>query len=251
MPNNMINHTLNLDLDTDRHLVVGDIHGHYDAFMRLLDKVNYDPSTDIIYSVGDLIDRGPDSVKVVDFFLGDRRYAIKGNHEHMMLSPREWFDVWVSNGGYECITDLERHNRSLDWLKDVIAPMPWVIDVGRNDEEHAFRIVHAEMPPAWSEQHFQRVLREALNADDPSFAHLIWSRKTVQKASDNLANMRLPHTGINFHENRFRRVFAGHTPVKNAFKCKDIWYLDTKFGGTMTMIDAITEQRYKVSLYGQ
>ena len=41
-----------------RHFVVGDIHGRYEAFLNLLDEINYDQSTDMIYSVGDLIDRG-------------------------------------------------------------------------------------------------------------------------------------------------------------------------------------------------
>ena len=53
--------------ENKRHFVVGDIHGRYDTFINLLEEINYDETTDMIYSVGDLIDRGPKVVEVVEF----------------------------------------------------------------------------------------------------------------------------------------------------------------------------------------
>jgi serine/threonine protein phosphatase 1 len=63
-------------------LVVGDIHGCYDEFMALLDLAGLS-SDDTIIALGDIVDRGPDSVKVIEFFRsGHNALSIMGNHEH-------------------------------------------------------------------------------------------------------------------------------------------------------------------------
>lgn len=52
-----------------RTIVVGDIHGCYRELMLLLEKVKYDENEDALISAGDLVDRGPDSARVVKFFV--------------------------------------------------------------------------------------------------------------------------------------------------------------------------------------
>lgn len=64
--------------------VVGDIHGEFDLFCALLDKMGYQRKTHMIISVGDLVDRGPNSPGVVDWFLKNGN-AVRGNHEEMWL----------------------------------------------------------------------------------------------------------------------------------------------------------------------
>ena len=84
---------------TNRTIAIGDIHGCATALRVLLDAIN--PSQDdLVVSLGDLVDRGPDSKDVVDQILNlkenCRLVVIKGNHEEMMLrvvrgdSPQEW-----------------------------------------------------------------------------------------------------------------------------------------------------------------
>jgi serine/threonine protein phosphatase 1 len=239
----MLNHTLEMSLDDDRHLVVGDIHGRYDMFMRLLDRANYDPTKDVVYSVGDMIDRGPDSVKVLEFFQQERCYAVKGNHE-LMAMDIDWWDTWIHNGGAECREDLHRHGRDDDWMKDILRPLPWVIEVGEDGEDGAFRIVHAEMPPGWSDAYFRKTFNEALNTDDPSFSRTVWGRNLVYAGAKNVANM-LPTTNeIEFHPDRNRLNICGHTPVPRALKVGDVWFIDTWRSKTMTLIDAVTEEKF-------
>jgi len=48
--------------------VIGDIHGYYDSFVKLVSKLNLDDG-DLVISIGDMIDGGPESVGVVDFFI--------------------------------------------------------------------------------------------------------------------------------------------------------------------------------------
>lgn len=44
-----------------RDIAVGDVHGHFQRLQQALDAVGFDPAIDRLFSVGDLVDRGPDS----------------------------------------------------------------------------------------------------------------------------------------------------------------------------------------------
>ena len=66
---------------------IGDIQGHYAVFMALLDKINFDPSSDELILLGDVVNRGPDSLKVMRFIL-DYHLSIKmvlGNHDLYLM----------------------------------------------------------------------------------------------------------------------------------------------------------------------
>lgn len=67
--------------------VIGDIHGCYDEFMMLLSLIDFDKNVDRIFSVGDIIDRGPKILETVDWFVKGHEegyaYIVKGNHEAM------------------------------------------------------------------------------------------------------------------------------------------------------------------------
>ena len=78
--------------------VVGDIHGYYDSFVKLVSKLNLDDG-DLVISIGDMIDGGPESVGVVDFFIeNDQFLAILGNHEQMLL------DYWNKKSKFDLIS---------------------------------------------------------------------------------------------------------------------------------------------------
>ncbi len=89
--------------------IVGDIAGRFDELMELLAKM---PAADLVLSVGDMIDRGPDSKKVIDWFMGDPagRDAVLANHEVMMLDAyynyatfNQTHPFWGMNGGRACL----------------------------------------------------------------------------------------------------------------------------------------------------
>jgi len=89
----------------NRHLAIGDIHGCITALTSLVDFVGLRPD-DTIVTLGDYVDRGPDSRAVVDFVinLGKTHHlvALRGNHEIMMLDSREkksWLHAWMQYGG--------------------------------------------------------------------------------------------------------------------------------------------------------
>lgn len=70
----------------NRKLIFGDIHGCYDEFIALLNQIGVD-ETDEIISVGDIVDRGPKSLELYDFFkLRKNATVIMGNHERKHLN---------------------------------------------------------------------------------------------------------------------------------------------------------------------
>lgn len=72
--------------------VVGDIHGRYDEFMKVLKYSKFNMNEDFLIATGDLIDRGPKSYEVVKWFkemnraTNGRVQSVFGNHEHLLLS---------------------------------------------------------------------------------------------------------------------------------------------------------------------
>jgi serine/threonine protein phosphatase 1 len=107
-----------------RILTVGDIHGCFEQLEALLDAVQ--PTTgDHIVLLGDLVDRGPDSARVIDRVIklagAHRVTTIMGNHEQMMLAARASHDAysdWLRNGGD---ATLRSYNGARATLRDIRA----------------------------------------------------------------------------------------------------------------------------------
>ncbi len=68
-----------------RTIFIGDIHGCYDEFINLLDKLKYDVKKDRLISLGDIIHKGPYSAKVLDYFINSSIEVICGNHEDWLM----------------------------------------------------------------------------------------------------------------------------------------------------------------------
>ena len=245
----MINHTLRLGTANKRHLIVGDIHGYFEKFLDLLEKAEYDPDNDVLYSVGDMIDRGPQSVEVFHFFRDTPNcYAVKGNHE-LMLLDEDWYSTWITNGGLQTIKNIQETNTNIDQLKKEIDELPWVIEVGHKFEEHSFRIIHAEVPPSWSDVFLGLTLQSAQGTNDPSFRSCIWSRRLIRTAEDNIKNSLPAAHGVKFDPERNFTNFVGHTPTHQVFQCGDHWFLDTSYAGKLSMIDAETKEVFSIDLF--
>lgn len=89
-------------------LAIGDIHGCFRTFRKLLEDVIQFGKDDIIYLVGDYIDRGTGSKQVVDYIIqlqnnGFNLQPVRGNHEEMLLDAYnnqtpDNFMLWMMNG---------------------------------------------------------------------------------------------------------------------------------------------------------
>ena len=67
---------------------IGDLQGCYDPFRRLLDAIDFDPAKDTLWLTGDLVNRGPKSLKTLRFVkeLQDSVITVLGNHDLHLLA---------------------------------------------------------------------------------------------------------------------------------------------------------------------
>ena len=125
-----------------RDFIVGDLHGELATFESGLEQVGFDCDLDRMFSVGDLIDRGPNSVECLRLLKKPWFHAVRGNHEELMLKAQRsfgQFSVWQANGG-EWWQEIGSEMR--DELLGLTKTMPLVIVVGEG--ESRYNILHAE-----------------------------------------------------------------------------------------------------------
>jgi len=223
-----------------RYLVVGDLHGRFLTLNDLLLKAQYHPLQDILLSVGDLIDRGPRSVELIDFFEAPGRYAVRGNHEQMVMNPAVWLEIWKyrPNGGPATCRSLNEAKRDITWLKKQVSKYPVCLDVGSIDDPHAFRLVHAEQPFDWSERKFKAFLDTSsyINAGE---GRLLWGRKDIEAVME--GEIPSPHP-----QRSTRRSFCGHTPIGKITEAYNSYWIDTFEAETLSCVDAVTLEQWSV-----
>ena len=81
---------LGADVRTDMAVyAIGDLQGCYDPFRQLLDEIDFEPSRDTLWLTGDLVNRGPKSLKTLRFVreLGDSVVTVLGNHDSAPSCP--------------------------------------------------------------------------------------------------------------------------------------------------------------------
>lgn len=191
-----------------RILAIGDIHGYRVALDALLEAVA-PTADDWIITVGDYVDRGPDSRGVLDRMLElqktGRHVALRGNHEEMMMISRDepgLLPMWIMNGGQDTLASYGSPGK-MGTLDDVPRSHWNFLDHVCIDwfetERHFF--VHADAVPhiALSAQPPQVVRWQKLQPHPPHFSgkQMICGH-TVQPSGKpwNLEHMICIDTGI-------------------------------------------------------
>lgn len=240
-----------------RDYVIGDLHGAYSAFENLLKNLNFDKSKDRIISVGDLVDRGPDSYSCLQLLDEPWFHCVKSNHEEMMVSAFYGGSVgryWVRNGGHWGQTLLDQHLpleefEETEFGKLVLKAknLPYIISVETKSGEQV-HVVHAEFPKEVV------ITDEALN--DPEFVNdivsiqnyegskLLWDRFTfldffrfplhnIKKIARKV-HARVSRYNIPIFTPNLSHVISGHTMVQRPLTI-----------GSMTCIDTAAYDSYK------
>lgn len=103
-------------------VIIGDTHGCYKTLMALIQQL---PKDSKLCFTGDLIDRGPDSSKVVDFVRLNSHFCVRGNHEDMAIQAHGFskYAHWLSQGGtatersYDLEFDPDKFDKDREWFK--------------------------------------------------------------------------------------------------------------------------------------
>lgn len=157
--------------------IVSDVHGCYSTLMALIDQLPNKEKSHLIF-VGDLIDRGQDSAKVVEFVKNGGYSCIKGNHEQMMIDsfqPSEGMystalsrsiALWNLNGGEatdksynEPFTHLLGSH--LEWLKQL--PNYLEYDIKDENDKMLF-VTHGFGLPYWKDRHNLDIAKKSRDA---------------------------------------------------------------------------------------
>jgi serine/threonine protein phosphatase 1 len=221
-----------------RDFCVGDIHGMFNMLETLLGKANFDKQKDRLFSVGDLIDRGPSSLRAVEFLAQPWFHAIRGNHEDMLITCQEdpqdrtTANMWIRNGGAWWL-DTTEADRVAIYVS--IKPLPLAMEI---ETAHCrVGIVHADIPPSieW-EAFISQLEAQDLNAEQTA----LWSRTRAK-----LHKIAGDVPGI-------ERIYCGHNIVDKPLKAGNVRYIDTGAYqpevGRLTMIEISDPEEREISI---
>jgi len=181
-----------------RDFVIGDLHGCYDELMNKLLDVNFNEEVDRVFSVGDLVDRGPESLECLRLTKEPWFHAVMGNHEDMMFNVycKKWNPrLWFMNGGMWSDSLTEAEQIELKGLCDsLIATMPHMITVGK------VGIIHAEPPYVWGATAYEE--------------SMLWGRSLIGRSEP-------------VYVSGVEKVYAGHTIVRKPSTLGNLNFIDT------------------------
>jgi len=203
-----------------RDFVVGDVHGCFSKLSAELDGLQFNPDIDRLFSVGDMVDRGPESVDVTDWLDRPWFYAVRGNHEQFALDYLAGIidadDLQECGGGWF----LELNHARRAEIAARFNALPIAIEV--DTPSGVVGIVHADCPfDSWDE-----MVAELCSDESFTFASVcLFSRERIT-AND--------ARGVR----NIDRVFVGHTPVMAPMSLGNVHYIDTGavFRGALTVV---------------
>lgn len=124
--------------------VVGDVQGCFDTLRALLRRIQFDPATDELWLVGDLVNRGPKNLEVLRYVreLGDAARCVLGNHDLHLLARAAGVAGRKRLDTVEDVLEAPDCDELIEWLRR--RPVVY----RRGDD----LMVHAGVLPAWSDE---------------------------------------------------------------------------------------------------
>ncbi|OTG80676.1 metallophosphoesterase [Acinetobacter sp. ANC 4648] len=205
--------------ETGRLFVVGDVHGCYDQLMQQLAAVKFNFNQDLLVAVGDLVDRGADSLKCLNLVDQPWFKAIRGNHEEMCILSkvdRHMADLHVQHGG-EWFYALDPIQREQVIQKCVALPI--ILEIEYQTQCYGF--VHADIHKnQWD------IFKKSVQSNHEL---AVWGRGRIRNKRPELYSK---IQGIDL-------VFLGHTVVDCVTKRENCYFLDTGcvFGKELTLVE--------------
>lgn len=160
--------------------MIGDVQGCDEALGQLLEKIGFSPSRDTLYLLGDLVNRGPQSLAVLRrlMALEGSAHCLLGNHDLHLLATATGVRKPHRSDTVDDILNAPDRTALLDWLR--ARPMALY--------EHGWLMVHAGVLPQWDvnqtlalAQELEKVLR---SPDWTDFLHHMYGNEPAQWHDD-------------------------------------------------------------------
>lgn len=246
-----------------RDFVVGDVHGHAALLDKLTAAVKFNPERDRLIALGDLIDRGPDSLELLQRIERLPWFcSLRGNHEALLkASPNSVRAamIWHRNGGQ---WGQEIADETLRTLIRLVDGLPLAMTLPLSDGRE-IGLIHAEVPLGldWADveaiRHDDSPTQHDLDPDDDSLtATALWGRTRITACEgvrrmqhpellspSRLATLRFAIQGVAGID----QVIVGHSysldrlPVAYA----NLMYIDTgvfEDDGRLTLIEPLSQR---------
>jgi len=139
---------------------VGDVQGHLAALLSLVEATRFDPAADRFWFVGDLVNRGPDSLGVLRWMVAHDEHVtcVLGNHDLRLLATGLAGRAPRRRDTFQGVLEAADGDALIDWLRN----RPVLVREGE------YVLVHAGLPPEWTPtqaEQFARRAEEALRGD--------------------------------------------------------------------------------------
>jgi len=176
--------------------VIGDTHGCYFEFSKLIKKIDFNGEEDKLVMLGDFIDRGDQSWELIneintmqEKFGSDHVVLLRGNHEQMAIDYYLHNDTnWLHNGAHSTLESFKKNNDRIENYIDFFMGLPLY------HEDENFIYVHGGIRP--------KISMSNQNEND-----LLWIREEF---------FNIPNT-------TGKVVVFGHTPTIRWGKSQPIW----------------------------
>lgn len=123
--------------------VIGDIQGCFGGLQKLLKKLKFEPKTDKLWAVGDLVARGPNSLETLRYLksLGKSFDCVLGNHDLHLIAMAHGIGKPKPNDKLDELIAANDFSKLIEWLQT----KPLALKIGKNH-----LVSHAGLYPAWS-----------------------------------------------------------------------------------------------------
>lgn len=130
--------------------VVGDIQGCYDPLRRLLDHISFDPAQDRLWCVGDMVNRGPQSLETLRFLkgLGSAFNGVLGNHDLHLLALASGAFTSSKKNTLQAVLNAPDCMELCDWVRQL--PLAYKEETLALGSTKKVLLVHAGLAPGWT-----------------------------------------------------------------------------------------------------
>ncbi|AKD38732.1 diadenosine tetraphosphatase [Pasteurella multocida subsp. multocida OH4807] len=193
--------------------LVGDLQGCYDELQLLLEKVQFDPTKDQLYLVGDLVARGDKSLECLRFVksLGQSAKTVLGNHDLHLISTALGIKRVKPRDRVDAIFNAPDFEELIDWLRH----QPLLV----HNKQHNFVMVHAGISPDWDLATAKQCANEVENVlRNGDYRHLI--ENMYQNHPDRWDNNLQGLDRLRYSINVFTRMRFCYWDHRLDFDCK-------------------------------